>query len=52
MSLFETGIRPYIDEYLKKKSEERRDYGQYWSASSAGYCMRKVIYDRLGVPLV
>ncbi len=50
--LFNSGPRPYIDEYLKKKSEERRDYGPYWSASSAGYCMRKNIFDRLGVPPV
>lgn len=52
MSLFETGIRPAIDAYLKKKSEERRDYGEYWSASSAGYCMRLNIMKRLGVPKV
>jgi len=52
MSLFDSGVRPIIDDYLKKKSEEIRDYGDYWSASSAGYCMRKVIFDRLGVPKV
>jgi hypothetical protein len=52
MSLFETGIRPAIDAYLLKKAQERRDYGGYWSASSAGYCMRKVIFDRLKVPKV
>jgi len=49
-SLFETGVRPAIDEYMLRVSKERRDYGKYWSASSAGYCMRKVIFDRLGVP--
>lgn len=48
--LFNTGVRPAIDAYLQKKSEEVRDYGAYWSASSAGYCMRKVIFDRLGLP--
>lgn len=50
--LFNTGIRPSIDEYLKKKSEEVRNYGEYWSASSAGYCMRLNIMKRLGVPKV
>lgn len=50
--LFNTGIRPAIDAYLKKKSEEQRDYGDYWSASSAGYCMRLNIMRRLGVPKV
>lgn len=50
MTLFETGIRPKIDEYLEEKSKERRDYGEYWSASSAGYCMRKNIFERLKLP--
>lgn len=50
--LFSTGVRPAIDEYLKKKSEEVRNYGEYWSASSAGYCMRLNIMKRLGVPKV
>jgi hypothetical protein len=50
MTLFETGIRPKIDIYLEEKSNERRDYGEYWSASSAGYCMKKNIFDRLQVP--
>lgn len=52
MSLFDTGVRPHIDAYLKKKSEEARDYGEYFSASSAGYCMRKVIFEKLGVPKI
>lgn len=52
MSLFDTGIRPAVDLWLLKKSQEKRDYGLYWSASSAGYCMRKVIFERLGVPPV
>lgn len=52
MNLFETGVRPVIDEYLIKKAQEKRDYGDYWSASSAGYCMRKNIFDRLGCPPV
>lgn len=51
-SLFKTGIRPAIDAYLKAKSEEVRNYGEYWSASSAGYCMRLNIMKRLGVPKV
>jgi hypothetical protein len=50
--LFNTGIRPKIDEYLLKKSKEERNYGKYWSASSAGYCMRLNIMRRLGVPKV
>lgn len=49
-NLFDTGIRPAIDDYLAKKSQEQRSYGDYWSASSAGYCMRKLIFERLGVP--
>lgn len=52
MGLFETGVRPAIDAYLQKKAEEERDYGDYWSASSAGYCMRKLIFERLKVPHV
>lgn len=52
MSLFDTGVRPAIDEYLRKKKEEERDYGDYWSASSAGYCMRLVMMRRMGVPKV
>ena len=52
MNLYSTGIRPAIDAYLKQQSEEKRDYGDYWSASSAGYCMRLNIMRRLGVPKV
>jgi len=52
MSLYKSGVRGAFDEYILKKSKERRDYGDYWSASSAGYCMRKNIFDRLGVPEV
>jgi len=52
VSLFETGVRPAIDQYLLDKSKEVRDYGDYWSASSAGYCMRKSIFERLKVPYV
>lgn len=29
---------------------QRRNYGEYWSASSAGYCNRRLIFDRLQVP--
>lgn len=50
--LFASGIRPVVDEYLLEENKKRRDYGDYWSASSAGYCMRKVIFDRLQVPFV
>jgi hypothetical protein len=52
MSLFDTGIRPAIDDYLALKAAEVSDYGDYWSASSAGYCQRKLIFERLGVPPV
>lgn len=52
MSLFDTGIRPVVDKWLLEKSKEVRDYGDYWSASSAGYCMRKNIFERLKVPYV
>ncbi len=48
--LYKTGIRPYIDDYLLEEAKKVRDYGAFWSASSAGYCMRKVIFDRLQVP--
>lgn len=51
-TLYETGVRKAFDAYLLEKSKEVRDYGDYWSASSAGYCMRKNIYDRLGVPKI
>ena len=51
-TLWDSGIRPTIDAYLLAKSKEERDYGKYWSASSAGYCMRLNIMRRLGVPKV
>jgi len=50
--LFNTGIIPAVNEYLLKKSKQERNYGEYWSASSAGYCMRLNIMRRLGVPKV
>lgn len=49
MTLFDTGIRPAIDEYLAKKAEQKRDYGELWSGSSAGYCMRLNILKRLNI---
>jgi hypothetical protein len=49
MDLYNTGVRSIIDNYLLEESKKKRDYGDYWSASSAGYCMRKVIFDRLQV---
>jgi hypothetical protein len=52
MSLYQTGVRQLIDDFLIAESEKVRDYGDYWSASSAGYCMRKQIFQRLGVPPV
>ena len=52
MSLFDTGLRPVVDAWLLEKSKEKRSYGNYWSASSAGYCQRKIMFERLGVPHV
>jgi hypothetical protein len=52
IDLYSSGIRPLIDEYLLDRAKERRNYGEYWPASSAGYCMRKVMFDRLQVPYV
>lgn len=50
--LFTTGIRPAIDAYLAEQAAKKRDYGEYWSASSAGYCMRLNILKRLQIPCV
>lgn len=50
MGLYETGVRTIIDDHLLEEAKQVRDYGDYWSASSAGYCMRKLIFERLGVP--
>lgn len=47
--LYNTGLRAIVDNYLLEESKKKRDYGEYWSASSGGYCMRKVIFDRLQV---
>lgn len=48
--LYNTGVRKLIDDYLLDEAAKERDYGDYWSASSAGYCMRKLVFERLGVP--
>jgi len=48
--LYNTGVRKCIDDYLLAEAAKQRDYGDYWSASSAGYCMRKLVFERLGVP--
>ena len=50
MGLYETGVRAVVDNYLLEESKKVRDYGEYWSASSAGHCMRKLVFERLGVP--
>lgn len=52
MSLFDTGVIPIINDHLTKLAEEERDYGDYWPASSAGYCYRRVIFKRLNIPEV
>lgn len=51
-NLFNTGVIPLVNDYLALEAAKVRDYGDYWSASSAGYCHRKVIFDRLKVPQV
>lgn len=51
-NLFSTGIRPLVDAHILERSKEVRSYGQYWSASSAGFCMRLNILRRLEVPPV
>ena len=48
--LYKTGVRQLIDDYLIDESKKKRDYGKYWSASSAGYCIRRNIFERLNVP--
>lgn len=48
--LYNSGVRVIIDNYLIEESKKERDYGEFWSASSAGYCMRKLVFQRLGVP--
>lgn len=50
--LFNTGIIPIINQHIEEESKKVRSYGDYWSASSAGYCMRLNIFRRLGVPMV
>ena len=50
MSLYESGVRQIIDDFLIEEAKAVRDYGDYWSASSAGYCMRKTILERHGLP--
>jgi hypothetical protein len=52
MNVFKSGVRPAVDQYLLDEAAKIRDYGDYFSASSAGYCMRKIIFDRLKVPYV
>ena len=52
VSLYDSGIRELVDNFLLEESKKIRDYGDYWSASSAGYCMRKNILERLKVPHV
>jgi hypothetical protein len=52
MNLFNSGIIPSVNSWLLEKSKEERNYGEYWSASSAGYCYRRLIFERLGVPHV
>lgn len=51
-SLYDSGVRELVDNFLLEEAKKVRDYGDYWSASSAGYCMRKNILERLKVPHV
>lgn len=48
--LYSTGVRALVDDYMLEKAKEERNYGNYWSASSAGYCQRKLIFERLKIP--
>lgn len=48
-NLYKSGLRPAFDAYMIERASEERDYGSYWSGSGAGYCMRKMIFDRLKV---
>lgn len=50
MSLYDTGIRPAVDAYLKTK--ESTGYPPYFRGSSAGQCKRYVLLKRLNVPIV
>lgn len=50
VGLKDSGVMPFVEKYLDDESKKVRDYGEYWSASSAGYCMRLNIFRRLGVP--
>lgn len=50
MENYQTGVRPIIDAEILKQSKEVRDYGEYWSASSAGHCHKLLILRRLKVP--
>jgi hypothetical protein len=52
MSLYQTGVRQVIDDFLLEESKKKRNYNGYFSASSAGYCMRKNLFEVLGVPPV
>lgn len=52
MSLFDSGIIPVINNHLLEESKKVRDYGNFWSASSAGYCNRRLIFERLKIPYV
>lgn len=49
--LYATGIRPFIDEHLRREAEQQA-YPTYFRMSSAGYCHRYIIMKRLGVPPV
>jgi hypothetical protein len=50
MGLYNTGVRAVVDQYLIDESKKVRNYGEFWSASSAGYCMRRNMFERLKVP--
>jgi len=50
--LFSTGVIPAFNQHILDEAEKRRDYGEYWSASSAGFCKRLLIFRRLGVPMI
>jgi hypothetical protein len=49
-TLYSSGILEPLDKFLDEQAKS--EYPDYWRASSAGQCMRKVIFERLGVPPV
>lgn len=47
-TIYERGPIYFIDRFFDEKKQD--DYPDYWRGSSAGMCMRRVMFQRLGVP--